>query len=239
MVRSPVENFTASQYGMRYYPFVSSFLKINVQAKDQPLSRVVIDLPEEFRAIWYGANVLSPKKARAVLNHSYGEKRSKFFFYWNEPCDKVGTTELSIPFRLGSTSLLKIVQFPMYYWLLSLFVIAAASFTDKISIFLASIAGTWIFMLRYWNSSNLPQENTVLTRGYIIAGGFAPIWGLSWKSFGWISILWLVPLWCIVGYVQSLVKQFKYTGLLPEALEKYWVRQITKADLRQKDNWAK
>jgi len=222
-----------NQYGMRFYPFVSSFLKGSITAQKSAINSVIVDLPDDFRLIWYRATVKSPNGKAAKLDHAYGPKRSKYLFTWAAEDKSVGEYAIKIPVRLGGSKILRLAEFPIFYWLLALVGVAIAAVQNKPSILVAAIAGVWTFMLRQWGVSNLPQRTTILTQGYIIAGTVILLWGVIWwKSQFWGYIM-IAPVLIVTSLLYKSLRKFSYEGVLPELIERYWSKRIAKIDKRQ------
>lgn len=213
-------------YGMRFYPFISSLVKSEVLVSNQPINIVLIDLPDSYRILWSEANVMDGSSSKAFIKHAFGTDRSTYIFRWNERLDESKVVNLNVAVRLGGKALLRITNFPFIYWLLSLFIIAIASTSDKTSILLASIGAAWIFMLRQWNLSNAPQENTLLTHAYLVHGAFIPIWAGSWYFYSYWSLLWAPVISFFVYTINSSTQLFKKKGILPRVLAEYWLKKV-------------
>ena len=228
-----------TKYGMRFFPFVSSFLFGNLTTSNLPINTVILDLPDKFRLIWYGAEILNPNNVKGELKHSKGKDRSKYYFLWNDQNEQAGQYKFKIPVRIGGAELLRLTYFPAYYYILALCAVTLSAFADKVSILIAAIVGTWTFMLRHWGRSNLPQRNTLLTHLYIIAGIYIFIWGFAWKRFHFWALFLIIPtVILLVLFFQSL-RKFNLEGILPSIVTKYWSRQIKKIDQIQADSWIK
>ena len=228
-----------TKYGMRFFPFISSFLLGEFNTSNLSINSVILDLPDEFRLIWYGAEILNPNNVKGELKHSKGKDRSKYYFLWNGVNDQAGRYKFKIPVRIGGTELLRLTYFPAYYYILALCAVTLSAFADKISILIAAIAGTWTFMLRHWGRSNLPQRNTLLTHLYVIAGIYIFIWGFAWKRFHfWASFLIIPTVIFLMLFFRSL-RKFNLEGILPSIIRKYWSHQIKKIDQKQADSWIK
>lgn len=237
-----------NSYGMRFYPFVSSFLKGSIVLEKGSITSFILDLPDDFRLIWNYAQVTAPNGENGKLDHAYGPERSKYLFTWGNNRKSRGEYSIQIPVRLSGTKLFSLTHFPLYYWVVSLFGVGAAALHDKTSILFAAIVAVWVFMLRRWGLSNTPQRNTLLTRGYIIAGTIILIWGINWELFlTWgksISIyfrsIWLITFPAIVSAILIIVfrslLRFNLEGRLPTLIENYWSREIEKAHFRQPRN---
>lgn len=223
------DNYTKNlknAYGMSFYPFVSSLLDSKIIVSNQPINIVLLDLPDSYRILWSKANVVDGNSYKAFLRHAFGLERSKYIFRWSERGKESNSIQLAIPLRLGGKALLRITNFPFMYWLLSLFIIAIASTSDKTSILLASVGAAWIFMLRQWNLSNVPQENTLLTHAYLVHGLFIPIWAASWHYYSNWALAWLPIVIAFIYAIQVSTHRFKRDGMLPRSIAEYWLKAV-------------
>ncbi|MCX6901899.1 MAG: hypothetical protein NTW03_00145 [Verrucomicrobia bacterium] len=228
-----------NRYGMRFYPFVSSFFTANITTTGGSISDVILDLPDAYRLIWYGARVIDPSGRMATLSHAYGPARSQYILSWEPKPAAAGEFVILVPVRHGANEILKIVNFPVYYFLLSLLGITLAWITTgKASFVLAAVGATWTFMLKKWSNSNLPQRNTLLTRAYIIAGGIAPVWGLAWLGLGLWSLLLVFPIGLMIRLVSRSVEEYRLKGGLPRSVAAYWSKRIELADKTQRSSWS-
>ena len=226
-----------NQYGMRYYPFVSSILKGSIiPSSNSIIKSIVIELPDEFRLIWYSYKVLNSENRNSERDHSYGAERSKYIFTWKENDNSSnGKYLFNVPIRAGGVKLLKIIEFPILYGILALIGIALASYADKSSVLIAAIAGVLTFLLRQWGSTKLPQRITILTHIYIIAAIVFIIWGISWGLVShWALILAIPIVWAVYRLWQGALL-FSNEGKLPLFVETYWYDQVKRIDKVQKE----
>lgn len=220
------KNTLMNAYGMRFYPFVSSVLMSEIKISNQPIDIMLIDLPDSYRILWDKATVLGDGSSTAYLKHAFGIERSTYILRWNEGDKESSSINLEVAVRLGGKALLRITNFPFMYWLLSLFIVAIASTSDKTSILLASVGASWIFMLRQWNLSNVPQENTLLTHAYLIHGIFIPIWAATWHFYSYFSLSWMPVIAIFVYSIHNSTQMFKKKGLLPKIIAEYWLKKV-------------
>lgn len=229
------KNCPENRYGMRYYPFVSSFLNGAFEVKDGLVNNILLSLPDEFRVIWYKAELYNPDNAKSSIEHSYAKDISTYIFQWDEPAKKNGLYKIKIPVRIGAASILNLVNFPVFYLLLAFLGVALASLSDKPSYLVAAIAASWVFMLRRWGSSNLPQRNTILTHGYIVSGIALLVWGALLKAFQLKSLVLIIPIIFLYILLQKSIRLYGLEGRLPSYVTKYWSGKIKKADTIQKE----
>lgn len=231
------KNNPENRYGMRYYPFVSSLIEGGFKINGGDLTVIMLDIPDEFRIIWYGAEIKNPNGVRSEIDHSYNKDISTYIFQWNDNTvgDDDDYYEIKIPIRIGASSIFHLVNFSLFYLLLALIGVSFASLADKPSYLVAAITASWVFMLRRWGSSNLPQRNTILTHGYIIAGIILLIWGIVWKCLQLRALVFTVPAIILFVLLQKAIKKYGVEGELPDYIASYWSNKIKKADKKQRD----
>ena len=227
------KNMPGYRYGMRYYPFISSYIQFDLNVNNGSLHCLILEIPDEFRVIWYAASVRDPDGEPFGIDHSYSRDISTYIFTKDEMGPE-GEYKIFIPVRTGATEILKIVSFSMFYYFLALIGVALASFSAKSSILIASIATAWVFMLRRWGNSNLPQRNTILTHIYIGAGGFLLFWGAMWEILSLTALAFAIPILILYLLAGKALRLFNLEGYLPAYIVRYWSRQIVKADTQQR-----
>jgi hypothetical protein len=224
-----------NRYGMRYYPFVSSMIEGGFKVNGGNLIAIILDIPDKFRIIWYGAEIKDPNGVRSEIDHSYGKDISTYIFQWNGDTIGKGYFEIKLPVRIGASSILNLVNFPLFYLILALIGVSLASLADKPSYLVAAIATSWVFMLRRWRSSNLPQRNTILTHGYIIAGTIVLLWGIAWKWLQLHALFFTVPIIVLFFLLQKALRKYGLEGELPDYIASYWSNKIKIADKKQRE----
>ena len=222
-----------NHYGMRFYPFISSIIRGKIYCSC-PVENISIILPNSFRFIFADSDI-SQNNVSSVLRHSYGDDYSTYVFSWDDEIPSSEDYQLfaDVPVRLGARSLLRIVRFPIYYWIGALLGIALLSFTDNISVVIGSVAASWVFMLKRWDSSSLPQSDTILTFFYLIFGALLGIWGVLWKLIGWNALYMAIPILILVFLVFKAVKHFDETGELPQSFAKAYAEGVIRKDRRR------
>jgi hypothetical protein len=229
------KNNPQNYYGMRYYPFISSNIQSNFTIYNGTLNSIVLNTPNDFRLIWYGAKITDLNNNPASINHSYSNDASNYIFLWeNAQCSNESSYEMKLPIRMSGEKILKLVHFPILYWILALFIVSIAAFQDKPSILAAAIAGSWTFMLRQWTNSNTPQRNSILTFGYTIAGLFLLFWGLVFKFFELKGLFLIIPVLLIYKLINFSIKEYGLKGILPKMITNYWSKKIMEIDNEQK-----
>ncbi len=226
-------------YGMRYYPFISSHIQTNFKIINGFLRALTLITPNYFRLIWYGSDIIHNETNKATINHSFSSDKSKYIFIWQQQSriKQENLYKIKLPIRLSGSKILKLVNFPFFYWLLALIVIALAAFQDKPSLLAAAIAGTWTFMLRQWTNSDAPMRNTLLTFGYVVAGLVLMIWGILLKLFHFKAFILLIPILIFYRYFNLAIREYGVKGSLPSFITNYWSKKIHLVDIMQKKSW--
>jgi hypothetical protein len=225
-----------NQYGMRYYPYVSSTLTGRIIIAGVPLGLVVVDLPDAYRVIWHGASVLAPGAGPSILHHGYGLQRSRFIFTWSEQTQP-GEYNIEIHARMGGAKLLRLLRFPLYYAIPTLFLLAVASFSQT-SVLMGALGAAWIFLLQQWSAADLPQRNTLLAHVYAIEAVVIAAWALIWSRLQPLAAsLFTVPVLAIGAILFVAYTTFEQTGRLPALVERYWYGYIRFRTSLQRRKW--
>ena len=222
-----------NHYGMRFYPFVSSIIRGTFFCSNR-IESISIVLPNVFRFI-FAKSSISQNNCPSVLRHSYGEEYSTYIFTWDKEMKTTGDYQLfaDIPVRLGGRSLLRIVRFPIYYWIGALIAVALLTFTDNIYVVIGAVAAAWVFMLERWDSSSLPQSDTILTRFYLLFGALLGLWGVVWSLYGLWGLIMAIPLLVLVIIVLCAENHFNETGELPQGFARAYARMVIKKDRKR------
>lgn len=227
------EDVLGNHYGMRFYPFISSCIKGTIRCS-RKIDNVSIIIPDNFNFIFFQSEI-KQNNAKSVMRQSFGKESSKYFFTWKDGIDKESKYELeiNIPVRLGGRSILRIVQFPICYWIAALTGIAFLSFTEKASIVIGAVVTAWLFMLQRWDSSLVPQKDTILTKFYLLFGALLGVWGFSWVLFGIKAAFLTIPIIIIVYTIFNAISSFVETGELPRSFAKLYALLVIKNDARR------
>ncbi|ERJ69750.1 hypothetical protein CBG53_00960 [Porphyromonas gingivalis] len=219
-----------NRYGMRFYPFISSFIKGTIYCS-RKIENISIILPDIFRLIFFKSKIKQNNK-ESILRHSYGNDSSTFIFTWKNEVNETDkyTLVFDIPVRYGGTSLLRMTQFPVFYWIIALLGISILSLTERTSIVVGAIATTWLFLLQRWNSSFVPQKNTILTKSYLIYGAVLGVWGIMWETCGLWAMFLLLPVFVIVYFTLKAISLFENTGELPKSFAESYAKKIIEND---------
>lgn len=178
------KSILGNHYGMRFYPFISSVLNGLIHCTIK-IENVCIVLPDNYRLIFSKA-FIRQNGTPSELRQSYGDKESIYLFTWDKNSPSQTQTqsffyklEPNLPLRLNGKSLFRLVEFPVFYWIIALIGITIVSISnDNKFLVIGSIATAWLFMLQRWDKSSLPQQNTLLTWLYSLYGALIAIWGI-------------------------------------------------------------
>lgn len=219
-----------NHYGMRFYPFISSFIKGTICCS-RKIDNISIILPDMFRLIFFKSEIKQNNK-ESELRQSYGKDFSNFIFTWKNEVSETSeyTLVFDVPVRYGGRSLLRMTKFPMYYWIIALLGIFALSFTERTSIVVGALATTWLFMLQRWNNSFVPQEDTILTKFYLIYGAVLGIWSLVCEICGLWAMFLLIPIFVMVYFTFDAIRLFNITGKLPKSFAESYAKKIIEKD---------
>jgi len=232
-VSSDLGDELGNHYGMRFYPFVSSLIREDIICTSL-VENVTIVLPNAFRLIFSRTDIIQ-NNVKSSLKHSFGEAYSIYVFSWKETPKEIGGQYHLAPYitvRLSGASLLRIVRFPVYYWLGALVGIALLSFTDESTVIIGSVAAAWLFMLQRWDSSSLPQRGSLLTLFYLLFGIILGLWGAMWVVCGEWTLLLMAPIGLLVYYVFKATNQFGFTGELPYRFAVWYANWVIRSDKR-------
>lgn len=226
---------TSNFYGMRFFPFVSSFVTGKIAISGTYIRSVILDLPDSFRVMWEGQQVCDSKGNRAKLDHAYSPLRSQYVFRW--PGRKIvaeeGEYPVYIPVRYSGTFLFKVAEYPLYYGVISLMAIALAAMAENIGIMFGAVVAVYGFMLRSLLVAGMPQRSTILTHSYIIAAAGMTLWGILFHFWGICSLVAALPIVYAVYRVQQTIRYFSDTGVLPQTVAYYWSKRIMKREIAQ------
>ncbi len=231
---------SASQYGMSYFPFISSHFSLDITVS-AGLSDVILEIPANFRIIWNSATATAPSGERASLSTSYGEKISTYIYSW-PIIQSEGTYTINFDVRTGGPGLLRAAYFPIYYYLIALVAVAAAGTAEHTNILLGAIAAAWVFFLRHINACDIPRRNVLLFYATFLLGAFLLIWGVTWKLNRYYHNEWIIGIEAmaaatIVWGALSSVRHFEATGTLPSRLNRLWGYFVRLSEERQMNKY--
>lgn len=211
-----------NHYGTRFYPFVSSEIK-EVVSCTKTINYVILILPDTLSPIFNLSSIYQNSQKSADIRHSREKDCIKYIFCWEKELkgDEDKTIVFNIPLKYGGTSILRMVEFPICYWIIALIGIALL-YDNNVRIVTGAIVSSLLFMLQRWNKSFVPQRNTLLTHLYFLYGGILAVWGYSWKLFGlWALFLCLPIIFVLYLTLKNVSIYSKYGKLTKWFSEKY------------------
>lgn len=224
---------TVESYGMQYFPFISSKVKLDFKVHCAKVGAISISFPDKYRVIWFRQK-LDINDKTLTMSHSQGEKESVYVFLPQETENVTASnSEQSviveniigeIPVRMGGKEFLRIVTFPSLYFCISLIVVAVLALQDKPNLTFGAIAAAWLLMLRHFNNANAPQLNTVLRDIYYLLGGLLLIWAICWEKFELKSVAGIPIIFLLYWGLKTINGQFSREGVLPVLVEKFLYR---------------
>jgi hypothetical protein len=224
---------------MRFFPYVSSCFRGTIEISPPEVQAVTIDVPDRYRMRWWPSKVLRGD-AEATRRHSKGEARSTFLFTWPETTREsdlrsahTARISVDVPFRLGGISLSRIVEFPLYFLLISQVAIAAAAAVEDARIVVFAVSGTWAAILREWSRADASQRGTIMTGGYLAAGLAVAVAALLDRVCLPAAIAFGLLTAAMVIAVVRITRSFGHHGRLPPRVERAAQSVIRWSVLRQ------
>lgn len=219
-------------YGMSFYPFVSSFIRGTIFCSNR-VDNISLVLPDMFRLVFCESSIRQNGRSSA-LRHSYGKESSSFIFSWkDEICDLAGyNLDFDISVRYGGVTLLRMTQFPIYYWIIALLGVSVLSFNENVSIVVGAIATVWLFLLQRWNNSFVPRKDTLLTRFYLVYGAVLGGWGILWKVCGVQAVFLIPPVVFMLYFTLAAISFFEKTGTLPKYVAEPYAKMVLRKELK-------
>jgi len=216
-------------YGTQLYPFISSKLEFNFKLFNSYINTIIVDISNNYRTIWNKTSVKVNEKEFKMMHSEENERILYYFLNQDKDIQKnLLDCKINAFLRLSGTELSKIIDFPIWYWILVLFFTTLAALSAKLNTLLAIIGGSWIFILRHWTRINLPRFHTLITYIYISSTVAIFIWGIFWKIFNyWALVLVLIYGYIIVNLL-SEIKKFKFEGCFSNITEKIILRIMKK-----------
>lgn len=204
-----------NHYGTRFYPFVSSEIKKVIRCS-KLINYVILNLPDTLSPMFKLSSISQNNQLSAGLRHSRENEWNKYVFSWNKNIieNESNVIQFDVQLRFSGISILRMVEFPICYWMIALVGLALLYNPDKenmnVRLFTGAIVSALLFMLQRWNKSSVPQRNTLLTHLYILYGSLLVVWGYLWYLTGSWSLLLLIPIalilfqtfWCVVKYIR-------------------------------------
>lgn len=217
-----------NHYGMRFFPFISSIIDHNFSINTTSPINFLISVPDKFRFI-YSKSTINGEH----FKHSYGVSNSEYLFELGLTDKSNQDVNINLAIRLGGSNFLGLITFPIVYWMISLLAVVMASIAGNMGVVVGAIAAVWLFILRHWKNSNLPQQDTILTKLYATSAVILGVWGIGYELFGSKILVLVFPIiTLIIGIVYSN-RHFKLTGELPQNLAKYLAKSVESSDSKR------
>jgi len=223
-------NEAINSYGMQSFPFISSSLVLEFTSLSLPIKTIILDIPDNFRIIWYRWKAQNHSGDDAIINHSYSPSKASYLFTWKE--SSIGDYKIDVLLRLGGSSLWQIAHFPILYFYVGLVAISVASFHEQNSVLFAAIIAVWVFLMGHWAKINMPQQNTIATKMYVFFLISSFFWGMMWEIHWLLGALSIPLVLLIVNSFNNAVKFFNQEAILPQ----FWEQLFYKLNNRRDEN---
>ena len=231
IVRGPWDP-DGSQYGQRYWPYVSSRLVTGIAATCVGISSVELALSAPIRAVGdvtQSSTVAGDTDEPMRPLYAAENEGWRHLYRWSELQRVV---YLDVRLRLGGALLGRLVPLTVYTWLAALVGIAVAASYGSAATTATAVAALSAFALREWSATERPQRLTPLGTAYAAGAVLAICWAIAWRAddiFGFA----LTPLMLIAAAaVLASHRRFENTGELPRVVELLWSRAIREKTAR-------
>jgi len=214
-----------NHYGMRFFPFISSILNHNFSIDTTNPINFLISVPDKFRFIYYISTINNEN-----FKHSYGVSESEYLFELQPINSSHQEINMNLAIRLGGSNFWGLITFPIVYWIISLLAVGMASIAGNMGVVVGAIAAVWLFILRHWKNSNLPQQDTILTKLYATSAGILGIWGIGYELLGNISLILIPPVMALILAIFYCNRHFNLTGELPLKVAKFFAKRVEQSD---------
>lgn len=213
------------RYGMRYFPFISSRLRVKLRFHQVSVRTLMIRVNHPYRTIpaqskINGASVAISPDRRSPLTDVYDDNSMGLVWFPQEQCQ---VCELDIALKLAGAAFARLVRFPLMYWLVALVAIAGAGLLSKPGITFASLIAALTVFLGLWMQGDRPQRVSLLAAAYCVGALF---------MVGWTALFILIPSWwtllallapaLIAWRTARILDKFDETGVLPSAVVRFW-----------------
>lgn len=217
-----------AEYGVRFFPFVSSLLDLSFNLLGGEISSVIVLVRPEVRLLWDLASVTVNDRGaaqvnhpRTVIAHSPGGWRQALIFDDHRP----KAFAITMPAVASGRLLTRSVLYPLVVWFGSLVTVFAAFHLLNTGAVVAAVGASWTLGLREWLLSERAHQIT-LGQALLAAQGFSvsvwaaaivllPTWGCIFVAAGLAAAgVWLI----------RMVASFEYRTVLPTLLARVWGR---------------
>lgn len=211
-----------AEYGVRFYPYISSILRFNFNIRDGHIRALKVNNGPEIRLLWSQASFkdeIGEELPRQVAHSSVGWQES---LAWLPVSKRPQALLIQLPVRASSRTISTSILHPMFTWLATMVGITLAWQLATPAVVVASVIGSWSFLLREWAASARAHQINLLTAIFIFQGAAAAAWGftlhqgrLAASILGGILVLLTIDL-----FFASV--RFDYRGYLPKRIAVPW-----------------
>lgn len=251
-------------YGMQYFPFISSGVKLKIKFQGGYIRAISIIIPNEFRVIFYRREVLINGRVIPRMEHALGSHSSYVFpidfMYPLTPIKKEAVLIVNLPMRMAGKELVKNTIFPIVYFITSILTLDILFSQDKIDEARAVIVVFIGLMIERFNNAAPPQFRTVLINIYLLFFVILCAWFLFFKEYHKdnsfiheiLSIIFdfnqhkftMVDFWLILLLIISIffvllpiimMRYFSKEGELPKLLAVFFYKMRVSSDIYNKE----
>lgn len=225
---------TVKTYGMQYYPFISSYINKSLKFYDAVISSLKIELPNNYRAIWFKTNIQSIYGPFQIFNSVSSDKCTYYFIpgYDLSLQKNADFVSISIYFRLGANEYARILTYPFFYWLIILLTLCILALDNKPNATFAALAAYLTIMIRNYRLADTPQQNTILRDIYIFFVSTAFVWAIIWEVFEYYAIITATIIPTIFYFFYRLQANFLRRGILPPIFERLIYKLRVKNEIK-------
>lgn len=210
------------EYGVRFYPFISSTFRICLRAHQGALQQFDVMNASDVRLLWSQAQMTDGSGENLPRQVAHSEAGWRESLSWLPRDFRPQQINLQIPVRANGRAIGKAVLRPMFTWMASMVGIVLAAELGTSSVVVVSVVGTWSFLLREWADSARSHQMNILAALLIYHAVAASIWGLA-------LVTSKVAVWVLVGLFTFLsidlfgaAVRFEYSGRLPRRMAVPW-----------------
>jgi hypothetical protein len=175
-----------AEYGVRFFPYISSALRFNFSLQDGHIRALKVTNGPEIRLLWSQASFkdeTGQELPRQVAHGSTGWQES---LAWLPASKRPRTLLIQLPVRASSRTISTSILHPMFTWLATMVGITLAWQLASPAVVVASVIGSWSFLLREWAASTRAHQNQFSNWDIYIPGSGGCCLGIhsSSRDFG-------------------------------------------------------
>lgn len=212
-----------AEYGVRFFPFVSSHLRLVLQLDNAHLvDAFSMTYPAEVRLAWEAGSLAGNDGAqlrRDVAHFPSGWRES---LSWLPEAERPSRLVLSIPVRASGRGLAPTMFYPLLTWLASLVAIAVAIHFGKAEVVAAAVAASWAFLLQQWITSPRAHQVCLHSALFVVLAALEAAWGVAAGHALWIGVSVAALLLAVAADIVRSSLAFEYTGRLPRRWALPW-----------------